>query len=111
MLVIVSWFVARDYRMTATPGTISLSEMNCIRSGSALSDRAPRRNHAAMEDLLVNLAKGVTSAHFSALAAVMVVVFGATLAGYGIVSGWRWMINGGIYLAGPGFLFRYWIDD
>ena len=67
----------------------------------------------SMKDFLVDLARGVAGALFSVVACVLVVVIGALLVGYGIAQDWRWMVNGGVFLAVLGvlFLYRFWIDD
>lgn len=66
-----------------------------------------------MKEFIIDLVKGISAALLSILAAVLVVVIGGLLVGYGIHKEWQWLINSGVFLAVLGllFIFRWWLDD
>ncbi len=66
-----------------------------------------------MKDLIVGIFKAIAEALLSVVAAVMLVVLGAVIAGYGLYKDWGWLTNGGVIVAALGlaFLFKWWQSD
>lgn len=63
-----------------------------------------------MKDFLIEIIKAISFGFLSIFAAILVIVIGGIMVGFGLHKEWEWLTNGGIFVVVFGFVFltRFW---
>lgn len=66
-----------------------------------------------MKEFFLEILRAIAGAFLSVIAAVLVVIIGGLMVGFGIYKEWQWLTNSGVFVAVLGCLFvtRFWFGD